>query len=97
MMPRPGVWVGLGWIESGFGVQTDLASASRLLHRLVFCIRVLVTGRGHVARCNGEASGGQEDNEYGGDGIHKLIYFQVLEGLLYKLAVYSASEKCTDH
>ena len=73
MTPGPGVWVGLGWVGSGFRVQMDLASASRLLRRLIFHIQVLVTGGGHIARHNGEASGGQEDNEYRGDGIHSDV------------------------
>ena len=63
----------MGQVGSGFGVQTDLASASGSLRQLIFCIQVLVVGRGHVTSSDGKARGGQEDNEYGGDGIHRNV------------------------
>ena len=51
-LPGPGVQVGLG------RVQTDVASASGLLCQLVFRVRDLVMGGGHVARSNSERSRG---------------------------------------
>ena len=42
----------------GFGVRTDVASASGSLCRLVFRVQDLVAGKGVVARSDGEWSGG---------------------------------------
>ena len=44
-------WVGLGL---GSGVCMDMASVSRSLCQLVFRVRDLVAGGGHVTGCDGE-------------------------------------------
>ena len=64
------VWVKLGsgqvgfrsgWVRLEFGILTDLASMSGLLHQLIFHVQDLVTGRGQVVRSDGKTSGEARD------------------------------------
>ena len=77
----------------GFGVQTDVASASGLLCRLVFRVQDLVTVEGSSQGAMVRGAEGQEGYECRVDNISwrcysitKLIYFCVLRGLLYNTA-----------
>ena len=98
-----GLGLGLGQVRSEFRVQMDLASVSGL-HQLIFCVWDLVLSGGQVARSDSKTSGEARGQQVRRGQISqqcylitKLIYFLVLGGLLYKLAVYSASQNCMDH